>query len=143
LTNQLVRQDVPVTGRPADAPRAARSQAFVVVAALVQLAGWLLIRPDLAGPQWSEGRSTEVWLALMAGAAVLIGLTAPDRSSMVRAVLVGWGLQMAHFAFLGDHYDDTLWGVGLFAQVFLAGAAVGLALLVRRLTARDRRSIRT
>ena len=115
-----------------------------MVAALVQLAGWLLIRPDLAGPQWSEGRSTEVWLALMAGAAVLIGLTAPDRSSMVRAVLVGWGLQMAHFAFLGDHYDDTLWGVGLFAaQVFLAGAAVGLALLVRRPTAGDRRSLRT
>ena len=91
-----------------------------MVAALVQLAGWLLVRPDLAGPQWSEGRSTEIWLALMAGAA-----------------------QMAHFAFLGDHYDDTLWGVGLFAQVFLAGAAVGLALLVRRLAARDRRPLRT
>ena len=114
-----------------------------MVAALVQPAGWLLVRPDLAGPQWSEGRSTEVWLALMAGAAVLIGLTAPGRASIVRAVLVGWGLQMAHFAFLGAHYDDTLWAVGLFAQVFLAGAAVGLALLVRRPTVRDRRSLRT
>jgi hypothetical protein len=113
-----------------------------VVAALVQLAGWLLIRPDLAGPQWSGGRSTEVWLALMAGVALLIGLTAHDRSSVVRAVLVGWGLQMTHFAFLGDHYDDTLWGVGLFAQVFLAGGAVGLALLARRLIGRDRRSLR-
>jgi hypothetical protein len=115
----------------------------VVVAALVQLTVWLVIRPDLAGPQWSEGRSTETWLALLAGAAVLIGLTAPGRSSAVRAVLVGWGLQLAHFAFLGDHYDDTLWGIGLLLQAFLAAAAVGLALLARRLSGRDRRRVRT
>jgi peptidoglycan/LPS O-acetylase OafA/YrhL len=120
----------------------ARSVAVVVIGALGQLAVWLVTRPDLAGPRWSQGHSTEVWLALEALAAVLIGSVAPDRAAAVRAVLVGWGLQMAHFAFLGDHYDDTLWGVGLYLEAFLAAVAVGLALLARRVTDSDRRRSR-
>jgi hypothetical protein len=111
---------------------------FLTGAALVQLVVWLVVRPDLAGPQWAEGRSLEVWLALEAVAAVLVGLVAPDRASITGAVLVGWGLQMAHFAVLGDHYDDTLWGVGFFVMAFLAAWATGLALLVHRFRCRNR-----
>jgi hypothetical protein len=119
-----------------------RAAAVVVVGALGQLAVWLATRPDLAGPQWSHGRSTEVWLALEALAAVLIGSLAPDRAAAVRAVLVGWSLQMARLAFLGDHYDDTLWGVGLYLEAFLAAVAVGLALVARRVTDSARRRSR-
>jgi hypothetical protein len=52
-------------------------------------------------------------------------------------VLIGCGLLMAHVAFVGDHYDDTLFG-----QAFFAAVAVGLALLAHRLTRRARRRIR-
>ena len=93
--------------------------AFVIGAALVQFAVWLGVRPDLAGPQWAEGQSLEWWLGLEAVAAVLIGLAAADRTSIVRAVLVGWGLQIAHFVVLGEHHDDSLWGVGVFVMAFL------------------------
>jgi hypothetical protein len=110
--------------------------AFVVLAAVVQFGLWLAIRPDLAGPQWSDGHATETWLGLEAVAAVVLGALAPDRRSVVVAVGAGWGLQMLHFAVLGDHYDDTLWGVGAFGQAFLAAVAVGVALLADRLTSR-------
>jgi hypothetical protein len=111
--------------------------------ALLQLAVWLVLRPDLAGPQWSEGSDLELWLALEAGVAVLVGIVAPDRSTAVRAVVLGWVLQILHFGVLGEHYDDTLWGVGIFGDVVLAAVAVGLALLARRLAGRDRRGART
>jgi hypothetical protein len=41
-----------------------------------------------------------------------------------------------HFALLRDHYDDTLWGVGLLGEVLFAAVAVGLAFLAARLTSR-------
>jgi hypothetical protein len=107
---------------------------------LVQLAVWLVVRPDLAGPQWAEGQELEWWLGLEAVAALLIGLIATDRTSIVRAVLVGWSLQIAHFVVLGEHHDDTLWGVGVFVMAFLAAWATGLALLVHRFLRRDRPS---
>jgi hypothetical protein len=46
---------------------------FVAVAALAQLVVWLVIRPDLAGPQWSEGSALEAWLGLEALTVVVIG----------------------------------------------------------------------
>jgi hypothetical protein len=49
---------------------------------------------------------------------------------------------MAHLTFLGDHYDDTLWGVGLYLEAFLAAVAVGLALVARRVTGSARRRSR-
>jgi hypothetical protein len=110
--------------------------AFVVLGAGVQLGVWLVVRPDLAGPQWSDGHATEIWLALEAVAAVVLGLLAPARRELVTAVLAGWALQAAHFIVLGDHYDDTLWGIGVFGQAFLAAVAVGVALLADRLTSR-------
>jgi hypothetical protein len=113
-----------------------RQGAFVVLGAAAQLVAWLVIRPDLAGPQWSDGHAVETWLAVEAGIAVLLGVLAQDRRELVAAVLTGWGLQLLHFAFLGDHYDDTLWGIGLLGQAVLATVAVGVALLADRLTSR-------
>jgi hypothetical protein len=112
------------------------STSFVVLGAVVQLVVWLVVRPDLAGPQWSDGHALEIWLGLEAVAAVVLGALAPDRRSAVAAVSAGWGLQLLHFAVLGDHYDGTLWGVGVFGQAFLAAVAVGVALLADRLTSR-------
>jgi hypothetical protein len=109
---------------------------FVAVAALAQLVVWLVIRPDLAGPQWSEGGALEAWLGLEALTVVVIGCAAPARGPAVAAVLAGWALQVAHFGFLGAHYDDTLWGIGLFGQAVLAAAGVGLALGARALAGR-------
>ena len=111
----------------------------LIGAALVQLAVWLVVRPDLAGPQWSEGRSVELWLVLEAVAAVLIGLIASDKALAVQAVLAGWGLQMLHFRLLGEHYDDTLAGLGLLWQVFFAVVARALTLLAYPLRRRARR----
>jgi hypothetical protein len=119
---------------------AVRRGAFLVLAALVQLAVWLLIRPDLAGPQWAEGNAFEVWLAVEAVVAAAIGLLAPDRSAVLGAGFVGWGLQAVHLIVLGDHYDDDgLWGLAVIMDVVLAGLAVCVALAVRTLTGRDRR----
>jgi hypothetical protein len=113
-----------------------RHGAFLVLGAAAQLAVWLVFRPDLAGPRWSDGPATEAWLSVEAGAAVVLGLLARGRRELVAAVLAGWGLQILHFAFLGNHYDGTLWGVGIFGQAFLAAVAVGVALLADRLTSR-------
>jgi hypothetical protein len=110
--------------------------AFVVLGALLQLAIWLVLRPDLAGPQWSDGHALEAWWALEAVAAVVLGLLTPGRRELVTAVVAGWALQAGHFAVLGDHYDDTLWGVGLLGEVLFAAVAVGLAFLAARLTSR-------
>jgi hypothetical protein len=110
--------------------------AFVVLGAAAQLAAWLVIRPDLAGPQWSGGHAVETWVVVEAGIAVLLGVLARGRRELVAAVLSGWALQGLHFALLGDHYDDTLWGIGLFGQGLLATVAIGLALLADRLTSR-------
>ena len=114
---------------------------MLAVGALAQLAVWLVLRPDLAGPQWTDGSALEIWLASEALAAVLIGLLAPDRSTVVRTILLGWLLEALHLIVLGEHYDDTLWGLGVFLEVFLAASAVGLGLLARRLTGRDRRPV--
>ena len=111
---------------------------FVVVAALAQLAVWLVVRPDRAGAQWTDGTSVEVWLGLMALLAVAIGVLAPDRQAVVVTVVVGWLSQVVHFAVLGEHYDGTLSGVGALLQVFFGAVAVGLALLARRLSGPDR-----
>jgi hypothetical protein len=112
--------------------------AFVAGGALASLAAWLVTRPDLVEPGATDRTPVVVWLGLEAVAAVLIGWVAPDRAAAVRAVLVGWGLQMAHFAFLGEHHDDGsgLWAVGLFLHAFLAVVAVGAALVADRLTSR-------
>lgn len=103
---------------------------------------WLILRPDEAGAQWTDGTALEVWLGLEALAAVVIGLVAPDRQAVVGTVAVGWLLQVLHFAVLGEHYDSTLWSVGMFLQVVFGVAAAGLALLGRILTRRDRRRLR-
>jgi hypothetical protein len=71
---------------------------FVVLGAAVHLVVWLVVRPDLAGPQWTDGHATEIWLALEAVLAVVLGLLAPARRELVVAVLAGWALQAAHFA---------------------------------------------
>ncbi|MCU1669700.1 MAG: hypothetical protein JWP40_2627 [Blastococcus sp.] len=109
---------------------ALRRRVFVAVCAIGQLAIWLVVRPDLAGPQWSEGSSTEVWLLLEAGAALLVGVAAPDGQAATWAVVGGWGLQAVHFGFFGEHYDDTLWGMAFLGDAVFAALAVGLALLV-------------
>jgi hypothetical protein len=109
--------------------------AFVVLGALLQLAIWLVVRPDLAGPQWSAA-GTGTWLGIEIGVAALLGVMAPGRRELVAAVLTGWGVQALHFAFLGAHYDDTLWGIGLFGQALLAAVAVGVAVMADRLTSR-------
>ncbi len=114
---------------------------MLAVGALAQLAVWLVLRPDLAGPQWTDGSVLEIWLVSEALAAVLIGLLAPDRSTVVRTILLGWLLQALHLTVFGEHYDDTLWGLGVFIDVFLAASAVGLAFLACRLTGRDRRRV--
>jgi ABC-type Na+ efflux pump permease subunit len=110
----------------------------LLVGACALLAAWLVLRPDLAGPQWRDGTALESWLGVEALLAVVVGVLAPDRQTVVVTVAFGWFLQMLHFAVLGDHYDGTLWGVGLLGEVVLAAAAVGLALLARLLTGRDR-----
>jgi hypothetical protein len=115
-----------------------REPLVVVVAAVAQLVVWLVLRPDLAGPQWTEGRSLETWLAIEAVVAGAIGAMAPGRRELVMAVIAGWVLQSLHFMLLGDHYDDTLWGIGVVGQVILGALAVGAALVVRALTARAR-----
>ena len=112
------------------------STSFVLLGAAVQLVVWLVVRPDLAGPQWSDGHALEVWLALEAVAAVVLGILAPGRRELVVVVLAGWASQAVHFVVLGDHYDDTLWGIGLFGLAVLAAVAVGVARLADRLTSR-------
>ena len=118
--------------------RVLRRGPYVAAGALVHLGIWPALRPDLAGPVWDRGRSLETWLALEALAAVLTGATARDRDLAAGAVLGGWGLQMARFAVLGEHWDDTLWGVALFGQAFLAVVALGLALATGALGHRPR-----
>ncbi len=116
-----------------------RRAGFLVAGALVQLGVWLALRPDLAGPQWMRGPDLELWLVLEAVSALGIGLLAPDRVRAAGTVLLGWALQMIHFVAVGEHYDGTLWGVGVFLQVVLAAASVAMALSVRRWTGDDRR----
>ena len=115
-----------------------RRIAFVVVAAVVQLVVWLVLRPDLAGPQWTEGRSLEAWLAVEALVAAAIGAMAPGRRESVMAVMAGWVLQGLQFVILGNHYDDTLWGIGVVGQAVMGALAVGAALVARVLTAQTR-----
>jgi anti-sigma-K factor RskA len=116
--------------------RRAWPTAFVVLGALLQPAIWLAVRPDLCGPQWTDGHALEIWLVLEGVVAVVLGLLAPGRRELVTAVLAGWALQVVHFALFGAHYDDTLWGVGLVVQALCAAVAVGLASLAARLSRR-------
>ena len=113
---------------------------MLAVGALAQLAVWLVLRPDLAGPQWTDGSALEIWLASEALAAVLIGLLAPDRSTVVRTILLGWLLQ-ALIWWSSASTTTTRCGASGVLEVFLAASAVGLALLARRLTGRDRRPV--
>ncbi len=106
-----------------------RRRAIVVGGAAAQLVAWLLIRPDRAGSQWTDGTALQFWLGAEAVLAVCNGLLASDRRAVVVAILTGWLAQILHFAVLGEHYDGTLWGVGLLTQVALADVAVGLALV--------------
>jgi hypothetical protein len=104
-----------------------RRLAALLVGSLTQLSVWLVVRPDRAGAQWTEGTALEVWLGAEALLAVAVGLLAPDRPAVVVTVVVGWLLQVLHFAVLGEHYDGTLWAVGMFIQGVFGAAAVGLA----------------
>jgi hypothetical protein len=120
----------PETGRPYGRPvgrDVAGRRVFVCVAALAQLGIWLLTRPDLD----SAGSGAAVtWLVAEAVVGLLIGGTAEGDGRAVRAVLLGWGLQMAHYAVVVPKGEEAnLWAVGLFLQAFLAVAAVVLALL--------------
>ncbi len=108
----------------------------LVVGTIAHLGVWLLLRPDAAGGQWTDGRALETWLALVALLALVVGVLAPDRQTAVVTVVAGWFAQMAHFAVLGEHYDDALWAVGLVVQAVVAAAAVGLAVLARWATGR-------
>jgi hypothetical protein len=112
---------------------------FVLGWAAAQLILWLITRPDLAGPEWRDGVALELWLGGEALLAVLVGATAPDRRAAVRAVQVGWFLQVAHFAVLGEHYDSPLWGLGMVGQVLVAVLAAVLARTAHSVTARARR----
>ena len=116
-----------------------RWRLFVLGWAAVLVAAWLVTRPDLAGPEWTDGPALGIWLGVEALLAVVIGATAPDRRAAVRAVQVGWFLQMVHFAVLGEHYDSPLWSIGLFGQVFFAVLAAVLAMTAQALTARTHR----
>jgi hypothetical protein len=101
---------------------------FVGTAALAQLAIWLGTRPDL---HEAGAGAAVAWLVGEAVAALVIGGFAAGDGRAARAVLVGWGLQMAHFALVAPKGEDgNLWAVGLFVQAFFA--AVALALSVRR-----------
>jgi len=61
-----------------------------------------------------------------------------------RAVLLGWGLQMAHFALVAPKGEDgNLWAVGLFVQAFFAAVALGLAVLAYVVANRLRSRTRT
>jgi hypothetical protein len=113
---------------------------FVGVAALAQLGIWLLTRPDLES---ASAGALATWLAGEAVAAVVIGGTAADDGRAARAVLLGWGLVMLHYAVVvpkGE--EDNLWAVGLALQAVLAVVAVLLGLLayvvVRRRRSRTR-----
>lgn len=102
---------------------------LVLVAAAAALAPWLITRPDRAGAQWTDGSALQYWLVAEAVVAVVVGLLSADRKTVVWSVSLGWALQMLHFALLGDHYDGTLWAVGLFMQGLLGGVALGLGVL--------------
>lgn len=116
-----------------------RWRLFVLAWAGAQLGVWLGTRPDLAGPEWTDGPALGIWLGAEALLAVLLGATAPDRRAAVRAVQVGWCLQLVHFAVLGEHHDSPLWAAGMFAQVLFAVGAVVLAATAHALTAWARR----
>ena len=67
----------------------------------------------------------------------------PETAGPPAAVLLGWGLQMAHFALVAPKGEDgNLWAVGLFVQAFFAAVALGLAVLAyvvaNRLRSRSR-----
>ena len=96
------------------------------LAALVQLGVWLVTRPDLD----ATAGAVTTWLVGEAVAAAVIGATAAGDGRAARAVLLGWGLQMLHYAVVVPKGEEAnLWAVGLFLQAFLAGVAVLLASL--------------
>lgn len=119
-----------------------RRLATLLAGVPAQLIVWSLVRPDRAGAQWTDGGALELWLGIEALLAVAIGVLAPDRPAVVVTVAMGWLLQGLHFAVLGEHYDGTLWSIGLLFQLIFAAVASGLALSVRLLTGRDRRKAR-
>ena len=100
-----------------------------MIGAGVQLVAWLLIRPDRAGATWTDGTASEAWVGVEAVLAVAIGLSGPDRRTAGWTVLTGWLLQMLHFLFFGEHYDDPLAGVGVIIQMVFALVALGIALV--------------
>jgi hypothetical protein len=105
------------------------SYLFIVIGAGIQLIAWLLIRPDRAGATWTDGIACEVWVGVEAALAVAIGLSSPDRRTAGWTVLAGWVLQMLHFSFFGEHYDNPLVGVGVIVQMVFALVALGISLI--------------
>jgi hypothetical protein len=116
---------------------------FILIGTGLQLSAWLLIRPDRAGSTWTNGTAVEVWLGVEAVLAVAIGLFSPNQDAVFGAILGGWSLQMLHFLFLGEHYNDPLSGMGLVVQMFLAMAAAGIALVAHFLADRWRQRTRS
>jgi hypothetical protein len=111
----------------------------VAAAAVVQFVVWLLAMGRSAG-NWDASGSVPAWLVLEAVIAVLIGILGSDRSQVAAAVLGGWLLMAIHFAVVTPKDDEhNLWAVGVFAQLFLAAAALGLAAAAHVLTRYVRR----
>lgn len=107
--------------------------------ALAQPAVWLTTRPDTAS---GEGRLW-TWIALEALLAVAIGCAARERGPAGWTVVVGWTLQVLHYAVVADHgQDEDRWGDLVWMQLLLAALAVKLAFAAHDLTARARRRAR-
>ncbi len=109
------------TGRP--------NYLFIVTGASLQLAAWLLIRPDRAGVEWEDGTAFEVWMGVEADLAVAIGSSGPDPRTVVVTVLAGWLVQILNYLSYGEFHGNPLAGLGVIVQMVLAVAAVGIALL--------------
>lgn len=108
--------------------------AFLATGSAVQLGMWLALRPDMTRPTWTIGNNYKIWMALEAFTAIGIGAITADRKLAMSTVALGWVLQILHFGSLGEHYDDPLWGVGVYVQAFLAGIALAFTLLSQRLS---------
>jgi hypothetical protein len=107
----------------------ARRLATILGAAGAQLAVWVLIRPDQEGASWGDSEAVQTWLIVELVLAAALGVLIHDRRTLVRSILIGWLLQVGHFAFLGEHYESSLWGLGVFMLAFFAAVAAAVAFL--------------
>jgi hypothetical protein len=111
-----------------------RDGVLIALGAAAELAAWLVLRP------YADDSGLVTWYVLEALLAVLIGAVAPTRVVAVRAVDIGWALQMTHFAvFVVQGEEENLWGVTLVWMLILTGIATALTLLTRALTRAVRR----